>query len=55
LKEALIGVNIELETLDEKVINITTEKVIKPNQILTIKEKGLPTFKDEFHFGDLHV
>ncbi|CAD8170047.1 unnamed protein product [Paramecium pentaurelia] len=55
LKEALIGVNIELETLDEKVINITTDKVIKPNQILTIKEKGLPTFKDELHFGDLHI
>ncbi|CAK88686.1 unnamed protein product (macronuclear) [Paramecium tetraurelia] len=55
LKEALVGVNIQLETLDEKVINITTDKVIKPNQILTIKEKGLPTFKDELHFGDLHV
>ncbi|CAD8107088.1 unnamed protein product [Paramecium sonneborni] len=55
LKEALVGVNLELQTLDSKIINITTDKVIKPNQILTIKEKGLPTFKDELHFGDLHI
>ncbi|CAD8100585.1 unnamed protein product [Paramecium sonneborni] len=55
LKEALVGLNFELETLDEKIINITTDKIIKPNQILTIKDKGLPTFKDELHFGDLHI
>ncbi|CAD8196707.1 unnamed protein product [Paramecium pentaurelia] len=55
LKEALTGLSLELETLDDKIINVITNQIIKPNSIMTVKEKGLPTFKDELHFGDLHI
>jgi len=57
LLEALTGVDFVLTHLDGKQIRIKNEPgdVIKPDDLKTIPEKGLPFHKQPFKFGHLFV
>ena len=57
LVEALTGVDFVFTHLDGKKIRIknTPGEVIKPDDIKTIPEKGLPFHKSPFKFGNLYV
>lgn len=57
LKEALTGICFELQQLDDTLLTVVSEEnqIIKPNQIMTIKGKGLPQFHNELSNGDLHI
>ena len=57
LQEALTGVDFVLTHLDGKKIRVKNEpgEVIKPDDLKTIPEKGLPFHKQSFKFGNLYV
>ena len=57
LVEALTGVNFVFSHLDGTKIRVTNEpgEVIKPDDLKTIPEKGLPFYKAPFKFGNLFV
>lgn len=53
----MTGVDFVLTHLDGKKIRIKNVpgEVIKPNEIKTVLEKGLPFHKQSFKFGNLYV
>lgn len=57
LMEALCGVNFIVKFLDGTEFRVKSEEgeVIKPDQILTIEEKGMPFHKNPFKFGNLFI
>jgi DnaJ homolog subfamily A member 2 len=57
LKEALLGFNFELPFLDGKKIKISSNpgEVISPGDIKTVKNKGLPFYKDLMNHGNLII
>ena len=57
LLEALTGVDFVLTHLDGKKIRIKNEpgEVIKPDDLKTIPEKGLPFHKQTFKYGNLFI
>lgn len=57
LLESLSGVNFAVEFLDgtKFVVKNKPGEVIKPDQIMTIPEKGLPFFKNPYKFGNLFI
>ena len=57
LVEALTGVDFVFKHLDGTSIRIQNEpgEVIKPDDLKTIPEKGLPFYKAPFKFGNLFV
>ena len=56
LQEALVGVDFAIRFLDGSRLRVKNlpGDVIKPDQIKTIKNKGLPYYKDE-RFGNLFI
>lgn len=57
LYQALTGVDFVLTHLDGSKIRIKNEpgEVIKPEEIKTVKDKGLPFYKSTYNFGNLYV
>lgn len=57
LYQALTGVDFVMEHLDGSKIRIKNEpgEVIKPDDIKTVKDKGLPFHKQSYNFGNLYV
>ena len=57
LLQALTGVDFTITHLDGTKLRIknTPGEVIKPDDIKTIKEKGLPFHKQSFRSGNLYV
>jgi len=57
LVEALTGVNFIVKHLDGTSIRIKNEpgEVIKPDDLKTVPDKGLPFHKQPFKFGNLFV
>lgn len=54
LSEALVGVNRQVKQLDGRMVNITTEKVISPNESMRITGEGMPA-PDDGETGDMIV
>lgn len=57
LQEALTGVNFTMVHLDGTKIRIKNEpgEVIKPDDLKTVPEKGLPFYKQPYKFGNLFI
>lgn len=57
LMEALCGVDFLIDFLDGKQFRVKTEAgmIIKPDQVLTVEEKGMPFHKNPFRFGNLFI
>ena len=57
LVEALTGVDFVFKHLDGSNIRIKNEpgEVIKPDDLKTVEDKGLPFYKAPFKFGNLFV
>lgn len=57
LLQALTGVDFVLKHLDGSKIRIKNDpgEVIKPNDIQTVLERGLPFHKQSYKFGNLYV
>lgn len=57
LVEALTGVNFVFKHLDGTPIRVKNEpgEVIKPDDLKTLPEKGLPFYKQPFKFGNLFI
>lgn len=56
LKEALIcNTTIKIPTLENEMVNLPINEIIKPNTTKTIAYKGLPHTKEPTKFGDLIV
>jgi len=57
LLQALTGVDFVFEHLDGTKIRVKNEpgNVIKPEEIKTVKEKGLPFHKKTYDFGNLYI
>lgn len=57
LLQALTGVDFVYEHLDGSKIRIQNKpgEVIKPDDIKTVKDKGLPFHKQSYNFGNLYV
>jgi len=57
LLQAMSGIDFSIDFLDGTKFRVKTElgQVIKPDQILTIEEKGMPFHKNSFKFGNLFI
>ena len=57
LMDALCGVNFIVNFLDGSKFRVKTEPgmVIKPDQVLTVEEKGMPFHKNSFKYGNLFI
>lgn len=55
LLEALTKTEFMFKHLDERVIKVTHEDIIKPNQKLMIKNEGMPHLQDSLTKGDLII
>ena len=57
LQEALTGVNFTLKHLDGTTIRIKNEpgEIIKPDDLKTVPDKGLPFHKQPYKFGNLFI
>ena len=57
LMESLCGINFVVTSLDGTQFRVKSEEgqVIKPDQIMTIKDKGMPFFKNPYMFGNLFI
>lgn len=57
LIEALTGFTLDIVHLDGRQIRVNSKpgEVIKPNQLKTVKELGLPFFESPFRFGNLYI
>lgn len=55
--DALCGVNFIVYFLDGTRFRVKTEPgmVIKPDQVLTVEDKGMPFHKNPFRFGNLFI
>lgn len=57
LLEAMCGVDFMVEHLNGEKFRVKTEEgmVIKPDQIMTVPEKGMPFYKNAYKFGNLFI
>ena len=57
LLEALTGFELVFEHLDKRNILIKSRsgEIVKPNQLKTVKDLGMPFFESPFRFGNLYV
>ena len=55
LKEALLGFEKTIKHLDDHIVHIESEKIIRPGQIKRMKGEGMPLHNTPSEFGDLHV
>ena len=57
LQDALTGVDFAIDYLDGTKLRVKSPKglVIKPDQLMTIEDKGLPFHKNPYKFGNLFV
>jgi DnaJ family protein A protein 2 len=57
LLESLTGVSFVIDFLDGSKFAVSSPagQVIKPNQLMTIEEKGLPFYKNPYKYGNLFV
>lgn len=55
LKEALLGFNKTFVHLDGHEVNIASDKIVKPFEVMKIKGEGMPKHNFPTEFGDLHV
>jgi DnaJ family protein A protein 2 len=55
LLEALTKTEFYIKHLDERVIKICYDEIIKPNQKMLIKQEGMPNLQDNLHKGDLII
>jgi len=55
LLEALTNIEFYFKHLDDRVIKITHEDIIKPSQKMIIKSEGMPNLQDNLQKGDLIV
>lgn len=57
LLEALTGTELVIEHLDKRKILVKTKpgEIIKPEQLKTVKELGMPFFESPFRFGNLYI
>lgn len=57
LLESICGVDFVVDMLDGTRFRVKSEEgqVIKPEQIMTIEEKGMPFHKNSFKFGNLFI
>ena len=55
LLEALTGLVIYIKHLDERVIKVSSENIIHPNQKMVIKCEGMPNLQDNLVKGDLII
>jgi len=57
LLESICGVDFVVDFLDGTKFRVKSEEgqVIKPEQIMTIEEKGMPYHKNSFKFGNLFI
>lgn len=57
LLEALTGFNFDVKHLDGKNLTIASipGDIISPNDVKTVKNKGMPFFKDSYTYGNLHI
>lgn len=57
LLESLTGVDFVVDFLDGTKFRVQTERgvVVKPDQLMTIPERGLPFHKTPFKFGNLFI
>lgn len=57
LLESLTGVDFICNFLDGSKFRVKTEpgKIVKPDSLMTVPEKGLPFHKTPFKFGNLYV
>merc|ERR1719502_1954389 len=55
LKEALLGFEKTIKHLDEHVVYIESDRIIRPGQVKRLKGEGMPLHNTPSEFGDLHV
>jgi DnaJ-class molecular chaperone len=55
LLEALTNTTFYIKHLDDRVIKITYEDIIKPGQKMIIKSEGIPNLQDNLHKGNLII
>jgi len=57
LIEALSGFEIVFEHLDQRKINLKTKvgEIIRPGDLKTVKECGMPFFNSPYRFGNLYI
>jgi len=55
LKDALIGTNIKIDTLDKRTLNIPINKIVYPNYKHTIPNEGMPISKKPGNKGNLVI
>jgi UDP-N-acetyl-D-glucosamine dehydrogenase len=55
LLESLTKTEFYFKHLDDRVIKISYEEIIKPNQKMQIKSEGMPNLQDNFQKGDLVI
>jgi DnaJ-class molecular chaperone len=55
LLEALTGTEFRFKHLDNRVLSVKYEDIIKPNQSMVIKNEGMPNLTDQLQHGDLIV
>ena len=55
LKEALTGINFDIEHLDNRIIKIKIDNVITPYYNIFIQNEGMPLFDDPTKFGNLII
>ena len=57
LLEALSGFEMVIEHLDKRKIHIKTKpgEIVKPGDLKTVKECGMPFFNSPFRFGNLFI
>ena len=55
LIESLTHFEIELEHLDGRKVYIINTGIIKPGELMTVKDLGLPFFESPYKFGNLYV
>ena len=55
LLESLTKTEFYFKHLDERVIKVSYEEIIKPNQKMQIKSEGMPNLQDNFQKGDLVI
>jgi len=55
LLEALTGTEFRFKHLDNRILSVKYEDIIKPNQCMVIKNEGMPNLTEQLKHGDLIV
>jgi DnaJ family protein A protein 2 len=56
IQESICGVEFTVKHLDGTFFNVKSgDQIIKPEQILTLEDKGMPFHKNPFKLGNLFI